>query len=53
MAYEGAGGFGEEFVCRFHVEYDCGGWGVGVWFTEYGGDEVKYEFPVGFEFMTH
>ncbi len=52
MAYEGARRFGEEFCCGLHIEYDGGDWGVRVWFTEYGGDEVKHEFPVRFEFMT-
>ena len=39
--------------CLGHiVEDDSGGaiWGMG--FSEYSGDEFKYEVPVRFEFMT-
>ena len=42
----------QEFVCRFHVEYDGGDEVGGVWFTEYSGDKVKHEVPVWFEFMA-
>ena len=52
VAYESAGGFGEEFVSGCHVEYDGGGEVGGVWFTEYSGDKVKHEVPVWFEFMA-